>query len=227
MSRTAKQIIHIITRRWLKSCLLFLLLACHHPGHHASAPAANATALQTALVADLQPAIDSLRTGDVVTRTGNDFTSDCLRRLCQTDQTYSHCGIASLEHDTLFVYHALGGEFNPDQKLLREPFGIFVAQEANKGYGIFRFEMDEKKKEKLMNEVGSAYRRGITFDMAFDLATDEKMYCSEFVGKMFRRAFGSDTLFAVSSIGQFKFLAPDNIFLSRLCHPVYHAVYCQ
>jgi hypothetical protein len=206
---------------------LFLPLACHQPGQEQVASTVRAASFPASSAKELQAAIDSLRTGDVVTRTGNDFTSDCLRRLCQADKTYSHCGIASLEHDTLFVYHALGGEFNPDQKLLREPFAVFIAAEANRGFGIFRFGLDEGRREKLMNAVASAYRRGITFDMQFDLATDEKMYCSEFVGKMFSRAFDNDTLFGVSAIGQFRFLAPDNIFLNRLCHPVYHAVYRQ
>ena len=51
----------------------------------------------------------NIRSGDLVTRTGNDFTSQSLRTLNRRNKTWSHCGIASIENDTLFVYHAIGG----------------------------------------------------------------------------------------------------------------------
>ncbi len=62
----------------------------------------------------------------MVLRTGNDFTSESLRQLSFTDKTYSHCGIASIENDSIFIYHALGGEWNPDEKLRRDPIELFL-----------------------------------------------------------------------------------------------------
>ena len=38
----------------------------------------------------------TIHSGDLVTRSGNDFTSKSLRLLNQHDKTYSHCGIASI-----------------------------------------------------------------------------------------------------------------------------------
>jgi hypothetical protein len=166
-----------------------------------------------------------IQTGDMVTRTGNDFTSNSLRQFCQTDKTYSHCGIASIEDDTIFVYHALGGEFNPDQALLREPLHLFVATEANKGFGIFRFDMDTAQKRRLISEATTSYANKITFDMKFDLSTDDKMYCSEFTAKMFQRAFQNDSMFIPVKIPGLDYLAPDNLFTHPACKKVFAAVY--
>ncbi|MBO9658805.1 MAG: hypothetical protein J7527_08255 [Chitinophagaceae bacterium] len=161
----------------------------------------------------------------MITRTGNDFTSNCLRQFCHTDKTYSHCGIASIEHDTIFVYHALGGEFNPDQALLREPLNIFVATEANTGFGVFRFDMDPVQTRRLIKEAHISFEKKITFDMRFDLATDDKMYCSEFTAKMFRRAFMNDTMFVPVKIPGMDYLAPDNLFTHPAAKRIFATTY--
>src|SRR4026207_2159406 len=101
--------------RWLFCCLIVFSAGCTNT--------ASLTPLQLtgkdsaairmknqrafASIEKLKPVIEQ---GDMIVRTGNDFTSESLRQLSLTDKTYSHCGIASIEHDTIFVYHALGGE---------------------------------------------------------------------------------------------------------------------
>jgi hypothetical protein len=173
----------------------------------------------------LLTALTLIKTGDMITRTGSDFTSLCLRQFCRTDNTYSHCGIASIEHDTVFVYHALGGEFNPDQALLREPLPVFVTPEANNAFGVFRFTLDSLQTRRLINETQKAYADRIRFDMKFDLATDDKMYCSEFTAKMFRRGSGNDTMFTPVKTPAMEYLAPDNLFTHPACHKIFAAKY--
>lgn len=228
---TLFQCLKKINKRWLPGCLLLFFIACANKKETSSTKETIATQQAEAAKKEIRSFElirsfrDSIRSGDMITRTGNDFTSYSLRQFCQTDKTYSHCGIASVENDTVFVYHALGGEFNPDQQLLREPLSFFVAAAANNGFGVFRFNLNNKQTEKLLTETKAAYRQGLTFDMQFDLATDEKMYCSEFTAKMFRRGYENDTLFTVSRIASFEFLAPDNLFTHPLCKELYKAVY--
>lgn len=211
-------------KRRLTSCLLFLFCACGSV-QEKPVPAQAAAQDIKSSQEQLYAAFREIRTGDMVTRTGNDFTSYCLRQFCQTDKTYSHCGIASIENDTVYVYHALGGEFNPDQKLLREPLAFFVAPDANRGFGLYRFDMDTAQCRQLILAAQAAYQKEISFDMKFDLATDDKMYCSEFTAKMYRRAYKNDTMFAPSRLPGLEYLAPDNLFLHAACKPVYKAVY--
>ena len=93
-------------------------------------------------------------------RTGRDFTSETMRQLSLKDKTYSHCGIASIEHDSVFVYHSIGGEWNPDQKLRRDPFEIFCNPFENRGFGIFRYKLSPRRKCTLISIVQKFYKRG-------------------------------------------------------------------
>jgi hypothetical protein len=119
---------------WLTGCLIFLCAACNTNSNTYNSftltKQDSLKALQKTARAILK--IDTAKkivaTGDLVVRTGNDFTSESLRSLNQRDKTYSHCGIASIENDTVFVYHALGGELIPisvfaetDLKILQHP----------------------------------------------------------------------------------------------------------
>lgn len=210
-------------KRRLTGCLLFLLYACHN--NQESPPAAPADPPVRYIHELLSAASRKIQTGDMVTRTGNDFTSDCLRQFCRTDKTYSHCGIASIENGEIYVYHALGGEFNPDQKLLRESLSAFVAPEANRGFGIYHFSIDTAQQRTLIIAAQAAYKSGISFDMKFDLATDDKMYCSEFTAKMYRLAYRNDTMFTPTRMPGLEYLAPDNLFTHAFSRLVYEVRY--
>lgn len=158
-----------------------------------------------------------IRQGDMITRTGSDFTSESLRQLSFTDKTYSHCGIASIEHDTVFVYHSLGGEWNPDEKLRRDPLELFCNPEENRGFGVFSFNFTARQLKNLDSIVKAWYHNGLMFDMQFDLSTNDRMYCAEFVSKAISQCSGQQIHFSTSHINNFEFVAVDNIFLNSNC----------
>jgi hypothetical protein len=174
------------------------------------------------LINSLQPLI---HTGDLITRTGNDFTSESLRTLNQHDKTYSHCGIASIEHDSVFVYHALGGEFNPDQKIRRDPFRLFAEPFDNRGIGIFRYRINEAEIKNLVQTVKKLFNAGVMFDMKFDLATDDRMYCAEFVCKSYSSGTLNKLHFNRSHIKDFVFIGVDDLFTHPLCSEIKRVVY--
>lgn len=209
--------------RWLFGCLIFFISCSRTP------PAPAGTSMNEDPVpanrrAEIESALEKMkkmiRTGDVITRTGNDFTSQSLRSLNRRDKTFSHCGIASLEHDSLFIYHALGGEWNPDQTLLRESFEGFTDPTDNRAAGIFRFKISAAMTEKLIGVVQGFYRGKVKFDMAFDLKTDDKLYCAEFVYKSFLRASDSTVRFHHSFIRDFEFIGVDDITMHPLCEKI-------
>ncbi len=167
----------------------------------------------------------NIKSGDVVTRTGNDFTSQSLRKLNRRNQVYSHCGIASIENDSLFIYHAIGGEWNPDEKLKRDAWVIFAEPYSNKGIGIFRFQLPDSTLINLMKTVKDFYKQQIKFDMDFDLATDNRMYCAEFISKSFTKASTQLIHFPTSNINGFEFMGVDDIFLHPLCKVKAEMVY--
>ncbi len=161
-----------------------------------------------------------VKQGDLVLRTGRDFTSDIMRRLSIADKTYSHCGIASFENDTLFVYHAIGGEWNPDQKLRRDPFDFFCNSYENRGFGIFRYELSRNEQLKVLALTRNFYKDGIKFDMQFNLDTNDRMYCSEFVYKTIETAAGHRIKIPLDTLNSTKFIAIDNLFVNPFCKEI-------
>ncbi len=166
-----------------------------------------------------------IESGDMITRTGADFTSESLRSLNQRDQTYSHCGIASIENDTIFVYHALGGDFNPDQKVLRQPIEIFAQPGDNRGFGIFRFQLSSGQTDSVLSIARGLYRAGTMFDLQFNLATDNRMYCAEYIYKSYFWGTAKKLVFPTSHIKDFTFIGVDDLFLHPLCQSLKRIVY--
>lgn len=133
--------------------------------------------------------------GDIITRCGIDLTSEILRRLNEKDKTFSHIGIASIENDTVFVYHSIGGEFNPDQKLKREMLWSFIHPDDNKMAGLFRLPLTDGQTASLINTVQDLYKQGVPFDMDFDWKTNDRLYCAEFVVKSLSKALNDSLYF--------------------------------
>lgn len=153
-------------------------------------------------------------------RTGKDYTSKLMSGLSEKDKTFSHAGIASWENDTLFVYHAIGGEWNPDEKLRRDQFQFFCNPFENRGFGIYRYLISAKQKEKIILLAKKFYGEQITFDMNFDLATDAKMYCTEFVYKTIKRATNDSLKIPTTTVDKINFVAADNLFLNPFCYQI-------
>jgi hypothetical protein len=215
---------------WLICCLIFLCCSC-----------SNTTTQNILLVnkddslKELQKIaraflqIDSAKkiitTGDLIVRTGNDFTSESLRSLNQRDKRYSHCGIASIENDTVFVYHALGGEWNPDQKIRRDTFEDFAEPYSNRGIGIYQYQLLPGEIKNLIVKVKQLCASGIMFDMKFDLQTNDRMYCAEFVYKAYVMGTDGKLKFNTSHIEKFSFIGVDDLFMQDLCSPKKNILY--
>jgi Permuted papain-like amidase enzyme, YaeF/YiiX, C92 family len=225
------------TIRWLSCCLIFLLapllflqFSCNNSnGLTPLIVTRQDSLLKIALVKRAYEGIANakqlIQTGDIITRTGNDFTSESLRSLNQRDKTYSHCGIASIEKDSLFIYHALGGEWNPDEKLKRESFESFAAPHSNNRFGIFRFDIPDTTKALLIQVAHHQFKNELPFDMDFDLATNDRMYCAEFIYKSLLEASHQQLVFNKSSIGKFTFVGVDDIILHPLSKKIVEVVF--
>jgi hypothetical protein len=205
----------------LCSCLFFLLAGCSNVNNN-KLTVAKKDALKELQKIErafikINAAKQVVATGDLIVRTGNDFTSESLRSLNQRDKTYSHCGIASIENGSLFVYHALGGEFNPDEKIRKDKFEIFAEPYSNRGIGIYRYPLLQGEIKKLMLTVKTLHEMGIMFDMKFDLQSNDRMYCAEFVYKAYVMGTAGKLQFNTSHINQFAFIGIDDLFMQPLC----------
>lgn len=205
------------TIRWLFSCLIFFGCSNKSTIEYISAEEQKVflekKMLQEEWLKEKLPIIqNSVNTGDLIVREGNDFTSQSLKQLNQRDKTYSHIGIVSKENDSLFIYHIMGGEWNPDARILREPLSNFVSPSINNQFAIYRLKINDIQKNEIVKNAIDFRRKEVQFDMNFDLKTEKKMYCAEFVYHCVQTALPPNSIHT-SHIKNFEFVGVDDIIL--------------
>lgn len=172
---------------YLLSFLLFIFFSCKEAKEN-TVPDPEKIAADYKMIGELKPVIHS---GDMIFRSGMDEVSRAARSFNRKDTSYSHCGLLFIEHDSIFVYHALGGSYNPSQKLMRQPIDSFCNPAENNAVAVYRYPLSATQLTKLENTVHRYYDAGLKFDMFFNYQSDDKMYCAEFVFKSLNRAVDS------------------------------------
>jgi hypothetical protein len=168
----------------------------------------------------IDSAMGELQTGDIVLRMGQGADSYLLAQLNRKNKNYSHCGIVAIENGKPYVYHSIGGEDNPDERLRRDPAAFYFSDRHNGAIAIVRYDLGKDGTERLVAVARAFYKKRPRFDMKFDLATDDKLYCSEFVYKALRLA-AKDTAYISTTQGMAgKYVAIDNLLLNKHAKPV-------
>lgn len=222
----------VMIKRWLLCCLLFFAASCI-----SQTVERQSNITKTDSIAGIKKIeiglkkIDTMkrkvRSADLILRTGKDYASQLIKNISVHDKTYSHAGIASWENDTLFVYHAIGGEWNPDQKIRRDVFELFCNPYENRGFGIYRYQISNTQQKSIINYIQDFYHRNITFDMQFDLGTDNKMYCTELVYKTIKRATSDSVNLLTTTQNNRTFVAVDNLFINPFCGEIKRISFTQ
>lgn len=164
--------------------LLFLFICCRQP----DSPRADIASYRKKAFRKIDSLKQLLHNGDLIFRNGTDDVSRAARSFNRKDTSYSHCGLVFVENGTPYVYHALGGVYNPDQKLMRQPVDSFADPAENNAVGAWRYPLDSGQVSQLKTIVQQYYHQGLKFDMFFNFQSDDKMYCAEFVYKSLRNA---------------------------------------
>lgn len=155
-------------------CCLFILLCCR------SRPVEDGYAYQ---YKNLDSAKALVHTGDLIVRNGTDEVSFATRKFNRKDTSYSHCGLIQVENDSIWVYHALGGIYNPSQTLKRQIIDSFCNPMEIDQFAIYRYKFSTAQNQLLSRVVTNYYKEKLPFDMFFNIESNDKMYCSEFVFK--------------------------------------------
>lgn len=153
-------------------------------------------------------AVGLLHTGDVVLRMGMGAQSQLLAQMNRGRKDYSHCGIVLLEKGYPFVYHCIGGEDNPDARLRRDSAASFFAPDQQMAIGIVRYNADTLAER---NIIRAFYRRRPRFDMQFDMSTDDKLYCTEFVYKVLVQTTGDEGCIPTDTVMGHRFVGTANL----------------
>jgi Permuted papain-like amidase enzyme, YaeF/YiiX, C92 family len=192
--------------------LLFLCCSCKtSPGKK---PSPEMLAANFQLIDSVKSLIKS---GDVIFRNGMDEVSKAARSMNRKDTSFSHCGLVFIENDSVFVYHAIGGIYNPSQRLRRDPIDSFCTPVENNAFGIYRYNLKKQQEEQLKLVVNNYYRAGLKFDLFFNFQSDDVMYCSEFVFKSLNKSVnGAFTKYVRMDTIPYG-VTTDDIFLNENC----------
>ena len=128
-----------------------------------------------------------LQKGDIVLRKGNSIESEAVS-LVDGNGKYSHIGIIMIQNDTPFVIHIVPDSLSStvDYCLKQKLSTFFSVNNARYGCVLRLKNKDRKLTDSASFHAMEFYRNKVTFDGAYDINTDDKMYCTELVWKAYR-----------------------------------------
>lgn len=125
----------------------------------------------------------NFRDGDLIFHTSLSGQSKAIQ--LATGSTYSHCGIIYRSNDKYYVFEAV-------QPVKLTPLDKWIARGKDNRYVVKRLKDADKLLTpavlKKMKQEGEKLK-GKNYDLTFEWS-DEKMYCSELIWKIYKRAVG-------------------------------------
>ena len=224
MNKAVKIILVLFILAGSSALLAMKMFRNEHPTRDVTASVSK-SAVQVFNEKIVDTAVSMLRSGYLVLRMGLGADSRILAQMNRTNKSYSHCGIVMMEHGYPFVYHSIGGEDNPDERLRRDSAKFFFSPLHNTALAIVRYDLGKDELNDLRKVVSSYYQRRPRFDMKFDLKTDDELYCAEFVYKAVNKAVKDTTYIKTTSMAGYRFVGTDNLFVNPHAHMVWQSVF--
>ena len=130
-----------------------------------------------------------LRDGDLVFRAGRGLFSTLFSNIGEQPTPYSHVGIIHRSGNLLYVIHAEADDFTGVGFVRMDPLVEFVSPDNASAYTFKRVvSLTGKLQSKVLLSALAYVQRQVPFDTAFDLTSDDRLYCSELVYKAFLSA---------------------------------------
>ncbi len=144
-----------------------------------------------------------------------------LSQMNRKNKAYSHCGIVMIENGYPFVYHSIGGEDNPDERLRRDSASFFFSPKHNTSIAIMHYDYSDDRIAALRQIVSRYYKEKPKFDMKFDLKTDDRIYCAEFIYKAVNKAMNDTSYIKTTSFLGYTFVGIDDLFINPHAHIIW------
>lgn len=126
---------------------------------------------------------DEIKNGDLIFQTS--LSQQSLAIQLATKSKYSHCGLIFKDQDKFYVFEAV-------QPVKRTPLDNWIARGQDAKYVIKRLKnADEVLTPQTLQKlkVEGEKLSGKNYDLTFEWS-DEKIYCSELIWKIYKRATG-------------------------------------
>ena len=136
--------------------------------------------LGCALFASATHAAPTLRDGDIIFHTSRSAQSAAIQRA--THSPYSHVGIVLYRGDQPFVFEAIA-------TVRYTPLADWIARGDRGRYVVKRLARQLTPEQAAQLRFAARQFEGKPYDLYFEWS-DERIYCSELVWKMYRQALG-------------------------------------
>jgi len=170
------------------------------------------------------PEFIKLQSGDLIFRRGRSAESHVVL-LTDHKSQFSHVGIIYVENLVPYVIHAVPGENKGGPDFIKkEKLTTFLAPEKASTYSIYRSDYSEEINKSAALFANQLYRQKLLFDNKYDLKTDDKLYCTELVLKVFQQATNQSVKLHTTRlsvlIGNIDLIMPGNIIENPHFQPI-------
>jgi hypothetical protein len=182
-------------KRVLSGLLLsgLFFISCTSSNQHPAAESTKEDALQNSI----NQFKETAQNGDLITRLGNDILSYQIKLLNDSSKLYSHAGLVIERGGEKWVAHIAPAEAGADT-IQFTPIDSFINPVHNLTAALYRYKLSEAEKDSVRSLVEGYKASDIRFDRYYDLATKDKMYCSEMISDVLQKA--SSNRIAMQSI---------------------------
>jgi len=148
-----------------------------------------------------------IKTGDIIFRKENSFLSNRFEKL--DGRGFSHIGILYLSRGNIYVLHIERNSEKNDLKiiLLKE-----FLKDATK-YKIKRLKKNYNT-ESIETNIQKLIKDNPKFDLNFDFATDDKLYCTELIYKLYQKSFAIKLTSERHTFGYYNYISVGSILSS-------------
>lgn len=129
-----------------------------------------------------------LRDGDLIFRLGTGLGSRAVV-MPDSDARYSHVGLLVHEGGEWKVLHAVPGEVEDaggGEVLKKDPLVLFLRPDRAVSACVMRYDTTEEALAEVCRQGMRLFEKRIPFDYAYDITDSSRMYCTEYVCRLFR-----------------------------------------
>ncbi len=169
------------------------------------------------------PELIKIQEGDVILRNGKGLLSSIFRSSSLKDPYYTHAGVIHEMNKSWFVYHYIDEDLKSGLHI--EPLSNFVDKQFCSSLALLRYPLKPIEKIRFDSLLIISNKQAIPFDNEFSLTSDSAYYCTEWIAKLLERSTLDKDYIPVTSVGQYSYIAPDNLYLNEHCKLIYKYEY--
>ncbi|MBK7888080.1 MAG: hypothetical protein IPJ86_12550 [Bacteroidetes bacterium] len=173
----------------------------------------SVSGVDTARKKDQEFSSITLKEGDLVFRNGYGMISSWFQRCSLRDPSFSHAGIVVFKEDQPFVVHLQQSNYGSPLKC--ERISEFWSKEICSKGAVYRPDVSALEIDNIVEDVKNDLKNIPEFDYEFNMEDNSKFYCSEWIRDKFINATGDVNYFPVTSLENFSYIAPDNLYLNQ------------